>query len=209
MNRTDRSRPRAHLKRCATLAVMIVLLLSFNIGIVLASSGGEGGGEHGAQAPKGWVATDTYRVMNFVVLAVALFLVLRKPVAQALNGRIKDIQDQLSDLEAKKKEAEKELAGYNERLARLDQEAKEIMEEYVRQGQEAKARILKAAEASADKLEEQAKRNIEHEFEQAKAELQEEILEKALVEAEAIVKAKITEDDQNRLVDEYLEKVVA
>jgi len=208
MNRTDRTRPRVHLKRLTTLAVMLVLLLSFNIGIVLAS-GGEGGGEHGAPATKKWVATDTYRVMNFFVLAVALFLVLRKPVSQALNGRIRDIQDQLSDLEAKKKEAEKELASYNERLARLDHEAKEIMEEYIRQGQEAKARILKAAEASAEKLEEQAKRNIEHEFQQAKAELQEEILEKALVEAEAMVKAKITDNDQNRLVDEYLEKVVA
>jgi F-type H+-transporting ATPase subunit b len=68
---------------------------------------------------------------------------------------------------------------------------------------------LKAAEASADKLEEQAKRNIEHEFQQAKTKLQAEILGKALVEAEAILKAKITDDDQNRLVDEYLEKVVA
>ena len=129
--------------------------------------------------------------------------------AQALNGRIQDIKDQLSDLETKKQEAEKQLAEYNERLARLDQEAKEIMEQYIQQGHDAKARILEAAEASAAKLEEQAKRNIEHEFEQAKQTLHAEIIEKALVEAEAIVKAKITDDDQNRLVDEYLEKVVA
>jgi F-type H+-transporting ATPase subunit b len=184
----------------------MAMLLSFNIGAVIAAGGG---GEHGDAEHKGWVATDTYRVMNFTVLAVGLFLLLRKPVAQALNGRIQDIKDQLSDLEAQKQEAEKQLAEYNERLARLDQEAKEIMEQYIQQGNEAKARILEAAEASAVKLEEQAKRNIEHEFERAKQTLRTEIIEKALVEAEAIVKAKITDDDQNRLVDEYLEKVVA
>ena len=201
MNQTDQKRP-SHLKRCTYIVLIMAMVLSFNIGVVMAAGGG--GGE-----PKGWVATDTYRVMNFTVLAVGLFLVLRKPVAQALNGRIQDIKDQLSDLEAQKQEAEKQLAEYNERLARLDQEAKEIMEQYIQQGHEAKARILEAAEASAVKLEEQAKRNIEHEFEQAKQTLHTEILEKALVEAEAIVKAKITDDDQDRLVDEYLEKVVA
>ena len=55
----------------------------------------------------------------------------------------------------------------------------------------------------------QAKRNIEHEFKAAKAKLQEEILEKALAKAEALVKDKITSDDQDRLVDDYLDKVVA
>jgi len=39
--------------------------------------------------------TDTFRVMNFTVLAVALFFVLRKPLSQALNGRIKGIKDEL------------------------------------------------------------------------------------------------------------------
>ena len=35
------------------------------------------------------------------------------------------------------------------------------------------------------------------------------ILEKALTKAEELLKDKITSEDQNRLVDEYLDKVVA
>jgi F-type H+-transporting ATPase subunit b len=171
-------------------------------GIAVASSGGEGG-------PKGWAATDTYRVMNFTVLAVALFFILRKPVSQALNSRIDGIREQLRDLESKKEKAEKELAGYQEKLADLEQEAGKIVEEYIRQGNEARERILKEAESAAEKLEEQARRNIEYEFRQVKVKLQEEILEKALVKAEELLKAGITDDDQDRLVDEYLEKVVA
>jgi F-type H+-transporting ATPase subunit b len=195
------------MKRKGVIALVLAVLLCFGIcGMAAASSGG--GGEHGGGS-KGWVATDTYRVMNFAVLAIALFFILRKPVSQALNSRIEGIREQLSELESKKEEAEKELAEYNKKLSLLEQEAEKIVAEYVRQGNEAKARILKEAESAAEKLEEHARRNIEHEFEQAKLNLQEEILEKALVKAENILKAKITSNDQDRLVDEYLEKVVA
>lgn len=190
------------IKRKGVIALVLAVLLSFCVCGIATASGG--GGE-----AKGWAATDTYRVMNFAVLAVALFFILRKPVSQALNSRIEGIREQLSELESKKEEAEKELAEYNKKLSLLEQEAESIVDEYVKQGNEAKARILKEAESAAEKLEEHARRNIEHEFEQAKLKLQEEILEKALVKAENTLKAKITSNDQDRLVDEYLEKVVA
>ena len=144
------------------LLMMVMLLFGF-AGIALSSTEGGSGGEH-AQVSKGWVATDTYRVMNFTVLAVALFFLLRKPVAKGLGARTAGIRDQLSDLEARKKEAEAQLAVYTEKLTELDQEAERLIAEYVRQGNEAKERILQEAEQAAEKLEAQALRNIEHEF---------------------------------------------
>jgi F-type H+-transporting ATPase subunit b len=75
--------------------------------------------------------------------------------------------------------------------------------------EEAKARILKEAEAAAEKLKVQAQKNIESEIQRAKAQLQEEILDNALSKAEALIKEKINADDQEKLVDEYLAKVVA
>ncbi len=159
--------------------------------------------------PRHWLKTDTAKVFNFVVLAVGLFFLLRKPVSQALNDRIKGIKDELEDLEGRKAAVEKQLAEYSTKLASLDKEAEQVIAEYVRQGEEAKSRILKEAEASAEKLKEQAQKNIDHEFQQAKKQLQTEIVEKALAKAEQIIKEKVTADDQDRLVDEYLEKVVA
>jgi F-type H+-transporting ATPase subunit b len=91
----------------------------------------------------------------------------------------------------------------------LEQEAEKLVEEYIRQGNEAKARIIEEAKKAAEKLEEQARRNIENEFNQAKIKLQQDTLEKALVNAETLIKNKITAQDQDKLVDEYLEKVVA
>jgi F-type H+-transporting ATPase subunit b len=115
----------------------------------------------------------------------------------------------LDDLEARKAEAEKKLAEYNEKLAQLGKEAENIIDDYIKQGNDAKTRILKEAESSAEKLKALARRNIEHEFEQAKLKLQEEIFEISLQQAEEIIKSKISAEDQNRIVDEYLKKVVA
>ena len=189
-------------KNRAVIILYVVLFLAVSISTAMCSSGGEGATKH-------WEWTDTWRVMNFFVLAVALVLILRKPLSQALSSRIKMIREQLDDLEAQKADAEAQLAEYNDKLAQLEKEAQTIVDDYIRQGNEAKARILKEAEASAEKLQAQARRNIEHEFEQAKAELQKEIFEKSLAKAEDIIKGKISEEDQERIVDDYLKKVVA
>lgn len=199
--RSDINRKNLIVQKGLTAIVIMAVLLFCFVGTTIASSEGNGG--------KGWVATDTYKVMNFAVLAIGLFLILRKPVSQALDSRIKGIKDQLSELETKKKEAEKELVKYNERFSLLEQEAEKLVEEYIRQGNEAKARIIEEAKKAAEKLEEQARRNIENEFKQAKIQLQQDTLEKALVNAETLIKNNITAQDQDKLVDEYLEKVVA
>ena len=196
-------RPDHQRARVIVLGVLFVLLLlSMGVGNALGASGGEGGA-------KGWVATDTWRVMNFVVLLVALIFILRKPISQALSSRIKDIREQLESLEAQKAEAEKQLAQYNEKLSQLESEAEKIVEGYIKQGNEAKAKILREAEATAEKLQVQARRNIEHEFGKARQELQREVVEEALVKAEETLKKAITAPDQDKLVDEYLDKVVA
>ena len=190
------------LKRWQFVVIIVTIgLLGLFAGAAMAASGGEGA--------KGWVATDTYKVINFTVLAVALFFLLKKPVPKALNARIQGIKDQISELEAKKKDAEDQLADYKEKFQKLEKEAETLIEEYIRQGKEAKTKIIQEAEAAADKLEAQARRNIENEYQKAKARLKSEAIEEALAKAEEIIKQKVTTEDQERLVDEYLEKVVA
>jgi F-type H+-transporting ATPase subunit b len=189
--------------RALMICVMILLLACFE---GIASDSSEEG--QGSSPSKRWVATDTYRVLNFAVLAIALFVLLRKPVSQALSSRIKGISGNLDELEALKREAEKRLAQCNEKLYTLDKEAEKIISEYIKQGNEAKDKILKEAEAASEKLEAQARKNIEHEFERARSKLEAEIFEKAIGKAEELIKRKITVEDQNLLVNEYLDKVV-
>lgn len=187
-----------NLRRICLLTVFFIL----TAGIACAFAS-----EHGGQ--KHWTTDDWIRVMNFAVLAGALFFILKKPVADALNGRIEKIKTQLEDLEAQKLNAEKTLAEYESKIATLEDEVANIEAQYREQGEAAKQKILEAAKNSADKLEAQAKRNIENEFQRAKQELQAEIMTKALEKAEELVKKSISAEDQDQLVDEYLKKVVA
>lgn len=198
----------------AMIAIMAFVLMVVGAGGTIWASSGETPhgsaeeGAHGADHGLHWQSTDWARILNFVILAGALFLVLRKPASRALNNRIKNIKEELADLETRKAATEKQLAEYNDQLALMEKKAEMIIAQYIQQGEDAKARILKEAQATVEKLREQAKKNIEFEFKQTKQQLQADILKRALAKAEKLIVERISDEDQGRLVDEYLDKVV-
>jgi F-type H+-transporting ATPase subunit b len=187
--------------RCVvTFVVVFSVLLAF--GSVWASSGG-GHGDSGAK-----IKDLIWRTMNFVVLAGGLIFLARKPIAQGLRSRSQGIKDELEGLERQKQDAEKRLAEYKEKLSLLDKEVEKIVSGYIREGEEAKARIIEEAKVTADKLQEQAKKNIEYEFSKAKQQLRVEMAEQAVAMAEELIKKNIKQKDHKSLIDEYLTKVV-
>jgi len=188
------------LRYVVSLLVVFSVLLAF--GSVWASS--EGG--HGDSGGK--VKDLIWRTMNFVVLAGVLIFLLRKPLAQGLESRRQGIKDELADLEGQTREAEKRLVEYKQKLGLLDQEVEKIVAEYIREGEAAKAKIIEEAQAAAEKLQEQAKKNIKHEFDKAKNQLKAEMAGQAVAMAEQLIKEHINEEDQERILDEYLTKVV-
>jgi len=163
----------------------------------------------GGEVHNSWLQIDTWKVLNFGILAIAGFFIAKKPVAAFFSSRKREIAEELSSLEEKRAAAEKKLAEYQAKFKNLDQESKLIVEDYIKQGEEAKQRILAEAAAQADKLEDMAKRTIEQEFKAAKAALQQEIVALAMEQAEAVIKESISSEDQDNLVDQYLKKVVA
>ena len=110
---------------------VVLVILCLAVGTASAASGEGGGG-------KGWVATDTYRVMNFVVLLAALIFLLRKPMSQALSSRIKTIKEQLESLETQKAEAEKKFEQTLKIEPDLLEARYELLELYKQQKNEAK-----------------------------------------------------------------------
>ncbi|MFH2091373.1 MAG: ATP synthase F0 subunit B [Pseudomonadota bacterium] len=182
-------------------AVVIVLVGS---GFAWASSDGGHGAVHNA-----WTSNDTWKVLNFSILAIAVIIIGKKFLPEMLRSRAQGIEDEIKTLESKKADAQKKLAEYQAKFKNLDQESKQIVADYIKQGEDAKTRIIAEAKIQAEKLEEMAKRNIEQEFKIAKTRLQQEIVELAMAKAEEVVKASISSEDQDKLVDQYLKKVVA
>ena len=76
MENSGYGRPYRFRKFIAVLSFLLLLLFVSSISAAVAASGGEGGS-------KAWEWGDTYRVMNFAVLVIALVFLLRKPLSQA------------------------------------------------------------------------------------------------------------------------------
>lgn len=205
---------RGKLRYVVSLLVVFSVLLAF--GSVWASSGGGHGGGHGEVEMKTFLGIELakktwdliFRTMNFALLAGVLIFLLRKPLAQALESRRQGIRDQLDDLERQKQDAEKRLAEYREKLSVLGKEVDKIVAEYIREGEIAKSKIIEEAQVAAEKIQVQAKKNIEHEFQKAKQLLKAEMAEQAVAMAEELIKKHINKEDQERILDEYLTKVV-
>ncbi len=188
--------------RCV-VALLLIFAVFVAVGDALASAGG-GHGESSFDKGKDLI----WRTMNFVVLAGVLIYLLKKPVANGLASRRQGIKDELDDLDKRKQAAEDELRQYQEKLSRLDKEIEKIVADYIKEGEAAKEKIIEEAKASAEKLQQQAKKNIEHEFEKARQELKADMADQAVAMAEELVKKNIKDEDQERIVTEYLEKVV-
>ena len=185
-----------------SLALSFVFLIA---GIVFsASNAGHGTGE----IHNSWLTIDTWKTLNFLILVIGIFFVVKKPATNFFSSRIKDIENKINDLEEKKIDAQKQLAEYKKQFEDLEQESKQIVDDYIKQGQASKKIILEHAKIQAQKLEDTAKHNIEQEFKLAKEKLQKEIAGQAVKKAKTMIETQISSEDQDKLVDDYLKKVV-
>jgi F-type H+-transporting ATPase subunit b len=186
--------------RLAARLLPVLAIIALTAGMALASGHGEGGG--GGQWANFW-----FRVMNFAVLVAVLIIVLRKPLKSGLGARVEQIKSELEELEAKREEAKRAYALMEQRLADAAGEREKVLAEFRAMGEKEKAAIIAGAEATAQRIKEQANFTIEQETAAAKADLRREVAEMSAALAEDLLKEKINPEDQTRLVDEYLAKV--
>ncbi|GAM11280.1 ATP synthase subunit b [Geobacter sp. OR-1] len=171
------------------------------------ASGGEGGAHHpdtGAQ-----LKDFAWRVLDFSLLVAILWWAIKKAnVKGALADRRSGIEKALSEAVTAKEAAERKIAEYADKLAQANKEIDEIQAAMKRDGESEKERIIAEAKAAAIKIREQATQAAEQEILRARAELREEAGRLAVQLAEQTLKQKIEKNDQDRLVGEYLAKVV-
>ncbi|OGQ98591.1 MAG: ATP synthase F0 subunit B [Deltaproteobacteria bacterium RIFOXYD12_FULL_57_12] len=188
--------------RGIALAAIFVLVTAG----VACASGGEGGhGGGGIPAAKWWDLL--WRTLNFAALLVILIKFLAKPLANALKGRQMAIRDHFSDLEARKAEAERTYRGFEEKLAKIELEVNEIIANAKAYGETEKQRIIDEANRAAADIKRQTEKALEHELALAKLHLREDVANQAVRMAEELIKKNLKEEDQVKLIENYLEKV--
>jgi F-type H+-transporting ATPase subunit b len=149
-----------------------------------------------------------YRFINFSLLVIILFIVLRKvPLKEYFSSRIEGIKKELEDLKHQREAAERKAQELESKLKAFEGERKEILAQYKADGLAEKERILAEARDRAKQLLQQAEMSIEYEMQTAKEKLKEEVVALAAQRAEEIIAREMTDKDQDRLVNEFIEKL--
>jgi len=180
--------------RARSAAFALVLLASST---ARASGGGEG---ESAMAL-------VWQAVNLLILFAVLVHFARKPVQEFFRGRREQVKGDLDSAASVLSDAEQRLAEWEARAARLDGEVEEI-KAAARQRAEAEGeRVLADAEASAERIKKDALAAVDQEVARARSELRAEAAALATQLAADLLRQNVTEADQQRLVEEFVERV--
>jgi F-type H+-transporting ATPase subunit b len=92
-------------------------------------------------------------------------------------------------------------------LSQASAEIEGIYIEIRREGELEREKILANAREMAEKIKREARKSAELEVAKARRELRQEAARLAIVTAEEILKKRVTPQDQDRLMSEYMQKV--
>jgi len=150
----------------------------------------------------------TYRTVAIVIVVAVLFKLLKKPAASFLTSRREEIQRMLSELDVKISEAKSEQGKAQAKLVSLEEDARKIIAELIAEGEAEKQKIIDAANKQAEYIQQQAEIAIQQEIQIARDSLKEEVAEMSVAAAQEIIEKKMKAEDQQRLVREFMIKVV-
>lgn len=193
----------AIIKRTAKASLPVALLLASAAVAMASEAGGHGGEAHGND----WL-NFSFRVATFAIVAGILYKAAGKKIGDYLKTRRFNIENDLSDMETRKKEAEARLADVEKRIKNLDAERQAILDEYTAQGEALKAAILEKAEKNAAQIKENAKNTAAIESRLAVEQIRAEVADMVVEAAEKLLTEKLTKEEHEKLIDKYLTKVV-
>ncbi len=149
----------------------------------------------------------TLKIFNFAVLVGILVKFGTKPLKGFLLGRHDKVKEKIDEAGKLMSEAEDLKKEYEGRLARLDQEIEEFKAKVTEETKIESEKILAEAKAFADRIQEQAKLTYEQEMREISGRIKEEIAKLALDKAEKLVMERFNKGDNDKLVEEFIEKL--
>lgn len=145
----------------------------------------------------------------FPLINFLIFLYLGKRfvvplIRDHLRLRREQIRSAVEEAGGEKERAEAAVRDYRDRMGRLDQESKQILEGFSAEAERDRARLLAEAEELSRKVRSDAAFLGEQEVRAARHRLREEMAETAQAAAQELLKSRLTAEDQRRLAEDFL-----
>jgi F-type H+-transporting ATPase subunit b len=147
------------------------------------------------------------RLVNFAILIGTLVYLLRSPLMAYLNDRGTQIRGDLVNAAEMKRTAAAQLEEIDRRMTALPGELEALRAQGAQEISAEEARIRAAAAAERDRLLEQARRDIDQHVKVAERELVNHAADLAVAVAAERIRKTITDDDQKRLADRYVQQL--
>jgi len=157
-----------------------------------------------AHAGGDFFSSTLFHAINFVILVGLLVKFAGPKIREAMKSRSESISHEITQAETQLSDAQTALASFEEKLQGLGQDAETMLGEYRVLGERERDRIIEDARKAADRIVSDASRLATREINAARTALEREVLESAMRKAEVEIQRRLTADDKQRLVTDYL-----
>jgi F-type H+-transporting ATPase subunit b len=148
-----------------------------------------------------------WTLVTFVIVLIVLRRYAFGPIQQMIDARRQAIVADLDAAESARTEAQTALAEYRQQLAEARREASKIVDDARRVGDERRSAAVADLEAEKARLMKQTQEEIRAETRQALEAIKHQVADLALTATEKVVRARLDEEEQRRLIDQALADV--
>lgn len=146
-------------------------------------------------------------IFNFALVVVVLYFAARKPFAAFLAQRSANVASQIAEGEQLSSEAEKSLALWESNWRSLEAHAKQLAEDARAAMTKVRETTLANARREAERIRHDGQLVGQSEALRARDGLGRELAERSVLAAGQYLKGHLADDDQRKLVYEYVEKL--
>ena len=143
----------------------------------------------------------------FILVLIVLGKSTWKIIIKGLNARAEKIQDDLKEAEKIRETAKKSLAAYREQIDNAKSEANSIIENARVEAGRVRETIISTAREEAEANKNKIMLEIDREKEEVTNDMRKQAVDIAVVMAEKILKRNITKEDNQALIDEFINNV--
>lgn len=151
------------------------------------------------------------QILTHLVGFLAAFFILKryawKPILKVLDDRRQKITDEFAQIEAQKQRTDLVFAEVEERLRKIEDEARKRINEAVLEGEKVAGEIKLHAQEEARRIRARAESDIERELDKARAQLKEELVGLTLGATERLLREKLDPAAHRKMVERFLSEV--
>ena len=184
-------------KLVTRIVTLNVLLIYINTPLFAAES--EGGGSS--------LMDFIWKVVNVAVLGAIIYKFAKKPVGNALNSSAESAKKLINDAREAEEKLKAELDEMRGKIAGLEKEAEHMVETARKDAEIEKERIIEEGRQEIERMKRQASFALEQERRKAEADLSHWIAEESVALAEKEMKQKMNQNQQNKLVKNYMDEL--